>query len=101
MTHPAAIPLEDAPLTDKSAEVARVWITDGGGSTVFIQPDILEEPEVFGYLMADTIRHAAAAYARARGEEEDAMLQAIVDGCAAELREQFDAVDPVDDERLH
>lgn len=88
--HPGSIPLDaNAPLTDESVEVARVWITDGGGATVFIMPDVLEEPEVFGYLMADTIRHAARAYAESRGGDEDAMLQAVVNGVATELREQF------------
>jgi hypothetical protein len=94
--HPGAIPLDaEAPLTDESVEVARVWITDGGGATVFIMPDVLEDAEVFGYLMADTIRHAARAYAEARGADEDEMLQAIVDGVAAELREQFANIERV------
>ena len=88
--HPGSIPLDDqAPLTKESVEVARVWITDGGGATVFIMPDVLGEAEVFGYLMADTIRHAARAYAESRGADEADMLQAIVGGVATELREQF------------
>ena len=88
--HPGAIPLDDdAPLGEDSSEVVRVWITDGGGATVYIMPDVLEEPQVFGYLMADTIRHAARAYAESAGKQEDAMLQQIVDGLTEELREQF------------
>ena len=59
-----------------SAEVARIWVTDGQGSTVLIDAGVLADPEMFGVLMADTIRHAARAHARAldMGEEEAAAL---------------------------
>lgn len=69
---PRAIPLSAIPqLTDKSAEVARIWVTDRGGSTVVIDPGILADAEMFGVLMADTIGHAAKAHAAALGIDAD------------------------------
>jgi len=82
-------------LTDRSAEVARIWITDGAGSSVWIAAHLLEDPKVFGYLMADTIRHAARAYAGTWGGEEPAMLQAIVDGVGEALREQWGEIETI------
>ena len=65
------IPMSAAPaLGPDSAEVARIWVTDGQGSTVLIDAGVLADPEMFGVLMADTIRHAAIAHARALGMEE-------------------------------
>ncbi|HEX8554645.1 MAG TPA: DUF5076 domain-containing protein [Sphingomonas sp.] len=64
-THPRAIPVDEAPLTPRSAEVLRVWITDRSGSTVLIAPDVLADAEMFGVLMADAIDHAAKAHAQA------------------------------------
>ena len=84
------IPLDHGDvLTSESAEVARIWVTNGAGSSVWIRPDVLAEPEHFGYLMADTVRHASRAYAGAWGVDEGRALQAICDGLSAELREQF------------
>jgi hypothetical protein len=91
--HPNAIPLENGdPLTDQSFEVARVWITNGAGSSVWIDAGILEQPEVFGFLIADTVRHAARAYAGTHDLSEDECLQRIVDGISEELREQFNDI---------
>ncbi|MEG8016588.1 DUF5076 domain-containing protein [Sphingomonas sp. LR55] len=91
--HPNAIALDKgAQLTSESVEVARIWITNGAGSNVLIDAGILEDPTVFGYLLADTIRHAARAYAGTWGLDEDAALQAIVDGVGTELREQFTTI---------
>lgn len=91
--HPNAIALDKgAQLTADSVEVARIWITNGAGSNVLIDAGILEDPTVFGYLIADTIRHAARAYAGTWGIAEDAALQAIVDGVGTELREQFTTI---------
>jgi hypothetical protein len=91
--HPNELSLEagDA-LTDDSHEVARIWITNGAGSSVWINAWMLEDPKVFGYLMADTIRHAALAYASTWDLGEDEALQAIVDGVGQELREQFNDI---------
>jgi len=96
-----AIQLEGATLTSQSAEVARIWITDGAGSSVWIAAHVLEDPKVFGYLMADTIRHAARAYAQTWGGEEDARLQAIVDGVGEMLREQWTDIDTVQEGKLN
>ncbi|UVO52335.1 DUF5076 domain-containing protein [Sphingomonas sp. SUN019] len=91
---PGAIDLPDGLLTDQSAEVARIWVTNNAGSTVLIDAEVLADPEVFGYLLADTARHAAKAYAQAGNLDEDASLQAIVDGLGKELREQFNTITP-------
>ena len=51
--HPNAIKLDPgAALTDESVEVARIWITNNAGSNVLIDAGILEDPTVFGYLLA-------------------------------------------------
>lgn len=85
-----AIVLEEqgALLSDASAEVARIWVTDGAGSAVWINAGVIEDPHVFGYLMADTIRHAARAYAREQDMPEDEALQQIVNGLTEDLRAQ-------------
>ncbi|BCA62179.1 hypothetical protein HMP09_1413 [Sphingomonas sp. HMP9] len=94
--HANAIKLDaGAALTDESVEVARIWITNNAGSNVLIDAGILEDPTVFGYLLADTIRHAARAYAATWGIDEDAALQAIVDGVGTELREQFTTISTI------
>ncbi|HYI39749.1 MAG TPA: DUF5076 domain-containing protein [Allosphingosinicella sp.] len=91
--HPNAIALEDGDiLTEDSHEVMRVWVTNGAGSSVWINAGALEDPHVFGFLIADTVRHAALAYASAHDLDEDAALQAIVDGLGEELREQFNEI---------
>jgi hypothetical protein len=83
------ISLEDGDvLTDESSEVARIWVTNNAGSSVWINPKVLAEPIEFGYLMADSIRHAARAYAMAWEIQEDVTLQLMCDGLLAELREQ-------------
>jgi hypothetical protein len=66
-----AIPIDDAPLGDDAAEVARIWITDRGGATVLIDPGVLDDAEMFGVLMADTIDHAARAHAAAMDMTEE------------------------------
>jgi hypothetical protein len=92
-SQPNQIALENGDvLTSESHEVARVWITDGAGSSVWIDANLLEDPRVFGYLMADTVRHAARAYAIRDSASEEDCLQAIVDGLGEELREQFNDI---------
>ena len=85
-----------AALGDRSVEAARIWVTDGAGSTVLIDPGVLEDPRVFGYLIADTIRHAAKAYAAVWPVNENKALQAIVDGVGQKLREQFNTITPIE-----
>lgn len=100
--HPNAIALENGDtLTDDSHEVVRIWITNGAGSSVWIQPGILSDPRVFGYLMSDTVRHAARAYAARYEMDESDALQAIVDGFAEELREQFGDIETIQEGRLN
>ena len=88
-------------LTEDSAEVARIWVTDGAGSSVWIRASVLEDPKVFGYLMADTIRHAARAYAAGYDLDENDALQAIVDGVAEELADQFGEIETIEEGRLN
>ena len=96
------ISLEDGDvLTENSAEVARIWVTDNAGSSVWIDARVLEDPRVFGYLMADTIRHAARAYAGTWDLDENDALQAIVDGVAEELSEQFGEIETIQDGSLN
>jgi hypothetical protein len=100
MTHPNEIELGGVELTEQSYEAARVWVTHNAGSSVWIDARVIEEPKVFGYLMADTIRHAAFAYSRVWNLDQDEALQAIVDGLAEELREQFNEVTTIQDGSL-
>lgn len=72
-------------LGEDSREVARIWVTNGAGSSVWIDAGVLADPGVFGFLVADTIRHAARAYAAAWGMSEQAALEAIVRGVDADL----------------
>lgn len=100
--HPNAIALENGDaLTDQSHEMVRIWITNGGGSSVWIEPGLLDDPRVFGYLISDTVRHAARAYAAAYEMDESEALQAIVDGLAEELREQFGNIETIEEGRLN
>ena len=93
---PQALSLENGDiLTADSAEIARIWITDGAGSSVWIQPSILEDPLHFGYLMADTMRHAAIAYSQRWDIDEQDALQSMCDGFAAELREQVRDIETI------
>ncbi|MBJ6120519.1 DUF5076 domain-containing protein [Sphingomonas mollis] len=97
-----AIRLEDGDvLTEESAEIARIWITDGAGSSVWIAAHVLEDPTVFGYLMADTIRHAARAYAGTWSIDERQALQAIVDGVGEQLRDQFGKIETIQEGKLN
>lgn len=100
--HPHAIKLEnDDSLTSDSAEVARIWITDGAGSSVWINACILQDPRMFGYLMADTVRHSARAYASTWQMDEAEALQIIVDGLGEELREQFETIETIQEGKLN
>ena len=88
-------------LTDESREVARIWVTNNAGSSVWIDASVLQDPAVFGILMADTIRHAARAYAHAWHLDEQQTLQAIVDGVGQELLEQFEEITTIEPGSLH
>jgi len=88
-------------LTDASSEVARIWVTDGAGSSVWIDARLIENPVIFGYLMADTIRHAARAYAGTWNVDEADALQRIVDGVTEELRDQVSEITTIQEGRLN
>lgn len=97
-----AIKLENGDtLTEASAEVARIWVTDGAGSSVWIDAAVLQDPTIFGYLMADIIRHAARAYAQTWDLDENEALQAIVDGTFSELRDQLGDIDTIQEGKLN
>ena len=89
-----------AELTAESHEIARIWITNNSGSTIWINARVLENPKFFGYLMSDTIRHAARAYATTWSIDEDEALQVIVDGVAQELRNQFGEITTIQEGSL-
>ena len=92
-THKNEIALESAKeLTDNSYEIARIWITNNGGSHVWISAYSLDGARSFGHLMADTIRHGAKAYASTYDLDEAETLQEIVDGVGEELLEQFQSI---------
>ena len=76
-------------LTDDSWEIARVWITNGEGSHVWIAAWALEGPENFGHLMVDTMRHAAQAYADNTGIPTAEALQMMLAGVVGDLGEEF------------
>lgn len=88
-------------LTDASSEVARIWVTDGAGSSVWINAGLLEDPAIFGCLVADTIRHAARAYAGTWSLDEGDALQRIVNGLTAELRGQIAKITTIQEGRLN
>jgi hypothetical protein len=84
-----------------SAEIARVWINDEGGASVWIAAFRLEDPKIFGYLMADTIRHAARAYAGTWSIDENAALQTIAAGLSEMLRDQIGTITTIQDGSLN
>ncbi|OHC90405.1 MAG: hypothetical protein A2095_12795 [Sphingomonadales bacterium GWF1_63_6] len=88
-------------LTEESAEVARIWVTNNAGSSVWIDARVLSDPAIFGYLIADTMRHAARAYATTYDADEAVMLQVISDGVAEELREQFTNITTIQEGKLN
>lgn len=67
-----------------SVEIARLWVTNRGPSTVFINAHPLADPFAFGVLLADTAHHAAKAYAAAHGMSEAEALAKIWEGLDAE-----------------
>lgn len=92
-----AIAVDDFDFLDQSHEVARLWVEDGAGATCLIQPDKLEQPEMFGMLMVDCIRHAARAYAQAYGMSEADALARIWSGVDAERARNTTDLDTVQD----
>ena len=94
--HPNEIALEHGDeLTQESHEIARLWMTNNAGSSVWINARAIDDPRVFGYLVSDMVRHGARAYASTWDLDENECLQAILDGLGEELREQFGEIETV------
>ena len=76
--------IPENPLTDKSYEIARLWVTDQGPSTAFINAGSMSDPGQFGTLLADTAHYGAIAYAKLHGmseaEARDRIWAALVAG---------------------
>jgi hypothetical protein len=83
-TSARAIFVDGLEILDNSYEVARLWVENGGPATCIIQPERLAEPEMFGMLMVDAIRHAAVAFSQCHGSSEADMLARIWSGLDAE-----------------
>lgn len=89
MSHPNEIDLGDVPLAEESYEVARLWVTNEAGSTVWVDARVLEDPRSFGYLLADAIRQAAFAYSKVYGCGQEEALDGVVNGLVEELGDQL------------
>ena len=89
MSHPNEIALGGVELTEQSYEVARVWVTHGAGSSVWVDARVLEDPRSFGYAIADAIRHAAFAYSQVWNLDQDDAIKAIAGGVAEELEQRL------------
>jgi hypothetical protein len=97
--HPAEISIEGYDFLDKSVEVARLWVEHRGPATCLIQPDRLAEPEMFGVLMVDAIRHGARAFSQCCGVSEEEALNRIWQGVDAEREHHTSPLDTVQDYR--
>ena len=74
-----------APALRSAREFLRMWSVPGGNVTCLIDPTrIGSDPAAFGIGLADCVRHAALAYARAYDMDESAALQRIWMGLDAE-----------------
>ncbi|MFC7537953.1 DUF5076 domain-containing protein [Sphingomonas sp. GCM10030256] len=82
-----------------STEIARLWVEDGGPGTFFINAHKMPEPEMFGMMMADAIRHGARAYAHAleiSEAEAEAMIWQGLDEERAGDGDNMTTIDPGD-----
>lgn len=92
-----AIAVDGFDFLDDATEVARLWVENEGPATCLIQPEVLKEPEMFGMLMVDTIRHAARAYAQCCDLTEDEALSRIWQGVELEKDKHTTGLDTVQD----
>ena len=90
-----AISIEDYDFLDQSYEVARLWVEHKGSAACLIQPNNLDEPEMFGMLMVDCVRHAARAYAQTLDITEGDALERIWTGLDAERDKNTTDLDTV------
>ena len=95
--HPGAIDVAGYDFLAESVEVARLWVENEGPATCLIQPDRLAEPEMFGMLMVDTVRHAAIAYSQSLGIPEEQALERIWKGLDMERASNTTGLDTLQD----
>lgn len=95
--NPNAIDVDGFDFLGESVEVARLWIEKDGPATCLIQPNRLAEPEMFGMLLVDTIRHGARAYAQCYGMSEEDALKRIWEGVDMERAHNTTDLDTVQD----
>ncbi len=91
------ISVEGYDFLDQSVEVARLWVENDGPATCLIQPERLAEPEMFGMLMVDAIRHAAVAFSQCHGIPESAALARIWTGLDMERGDPTTPINTVQD----
>ncbi|MEM8724909.1 MAG: DUF5076 domain-containing protein [Pseudomonadota bacterium] len=96
-SNPNAIDVDGFDFLKDSVEVARLWVENEGPATCLIQPDRLEQPEAFGLLIVDTIRHGARAYAQCYGMTEEEALERIWQGVDMERSHHTTGLDTVQD----
>ena len=96
-TKAGAIAVDGFDFLNNSSEVARLWVENNGPATCLIQPDVLQEPEMFGMLMVDTVRHAAHAYAQCYGLSEKEAQSRIWQGVEMERDNTTTGLDTVQD----
>ncbi|QNQ10332.1 DUF5076 domain-containing protein [Sphingomonas alpina] len=93
------VPIDLVPYTDLlegSREFLRVWASDGGPVTCFINPvPIGADPAAFGIALVDCVRHGAITYARATGISEAEALDRIWLGLDAERANPTDVATPI------
>lgn len=82
------IPIDLVPFADMlggGKEFLRAWAKQDGPASYFVNPKALgADPALFGIALVDAARHAAAAWGKALGQPERAMLDRIWEGLDAE-----------------
>lgn len=96
-TKAGAIAVDDFDFLDHAVEVARLWVENEGPATCIIKPDVLKEPEMFGMLMVDAMRHAARAYAQCYAMPEEEALSRILQGVEMESGTNTTGLDTMQD----
>jgi len=96
-SHPGAISIGEYDFLDASVEVARLWVEDNGPATCIIQPERLSEPEMFGMLIVDAVRHGARAYSQCYGMSEEEALTRIWKGVDMERAHNTTGLDTLQD----
>lgn len=92
-----ALSVDGIDVLENAVEVARLWVENNGPATCVIQPGVLQQPEIFGMLMVDCIRHAARAYAQSNGLSEEEALARIWEGLDMERDNHTTGLDTVQD----